>query len=203
VIAVGRAVEEGSVRQRNGLPAVFVAALLLFVVAVPIVSAKLDSLWSSEFTFHVNTFEPACVPPGLCLRFFDGKVRHTESGYGIAVRIEGVDNVYHLAKDLDEGALKVVLAEGAGNAEPPRIHPHYNLYIGRDEVLRQVPASLRFENPPPVQITLAFERAGAVSQYRTLDFTRRNVGGLASLIVGTGEPGSVRVGAGVLVLLLT
>ncbi len=178
------------------------AALLLFVVAIPIVSAKLDSLWSSEFTFHVNALEPACVPPGLCFRFFDAKVRHTESGYGIAVRLEGVDNGYDLAKDLDEGTLKVVLAEGGGNVEPPRIHPHYNLYIGADEVLRQVPASLRFENPPPARVTLAFERAGAVSQYRTLDLTRGNIGSLASLIVGTGELGSVRVGAAVLVLLL-
>jgi hypothetical protein len=90
-------------------------ALLLFVVAIPIVSSKLDSLWSSEFTFHVDTLEPMCVPPGLCFRFFDAKVRHTDSGYRIAVRIEGVDNVYDLAKELDDGTLKVILAEGGGN----------------------------------------------------------------------------------------
>jgi hypothetical protein len=172
VIAVGRAAEEGSVRQRNVRLAVFMAALLLFVVAVPIVSGKLDSLWSSEFTIHVDTFEPACVQPGVCFRFFDAKVQHTEAGYRIAVRIEGVDNVYDLAKDLAEGTLKVVLAEGGGNMEAPTIQPHYDLYINSDEAVRQVPASLQFDNPPPMRITLAFERGGAVSQHRTLDFTR-------------------------------
>jgi hypothetical protein len=202
VRAVGRAAEKDSVRQHNGLPAVFMAALLLFVVAVPIVSAKLDSLWSSEFTFHVDTVEPACLPPGLCFRFFDAKVQHTESGYRIAVRIEGVDNVYGLAKDLDEGTLKVVLAEGGGNMETPTIQPHYDLYINSDEAVRQAPASLQFDNPPPMRITLAFERGGAVSQHRTLNFTHGDIGVLASLIVGTGQPGPVRVRAGILVLLL-
>jgi hypothetical protein len=61
---------------------------------------------------------------------------------------------------------------------------------------------LQFKNSPPAWIALAFERAGAVSQYRTLDIARGDIGGLASLIVGAGQPGSVRVGAGVLVLLL-
>jgi hypothetical protein len=178
------------------------AALLLFVVAVPIASAKLDSLWSSEFTFHVDTPEPACVPPGLCFRFFDAKVRRTESGYRIPVRIEGVDAVYDLAKDLDEGRLKVVLAEDGESTEAPTIRPHYDLYFNLDQAVRQVPASLQFENPPPARITLAFERAGAVSQHRTLDFTRANMGSLTSLIADAGRPGSVRVGAALLVLLL-
>jgi hypothetical protein len=191
-----------SVRQHNGRTAVFLAGLLLFVVAVPIVSAKLDSLWSSEFTFHVDTLEPACVPPGLCFRFFDTKVRHTESGYRIALRIEGVDNVYDLAKDLDKGTLKVARAAAGETVEVPTIRPHYDLYFNVDEAVRQVPASLQFENPPPARITLAFERGGAASQQHTLDFTRGDIGGLASMIVGTGQPGSVRVGAGLLVLLL-
>jgi hypothetical protein len=199
---VGRAVEEGSVQHRSGWSAVFMAALLLFVVAVPIVSAKLDSLWSSEFTFLVNTLEPACVPPELCFRFFDAKVRHAESGYRIAVRIEGVDNVYDLAKDLDEGRLKVVLTEGGGHTERPKIQPHYNLYFNFDEVLRQVPASLQFQHPPSGPIMLAFERAGAISEYRTLNITRADVGKLASLIIGTGQPGQVRVGVALMILLL-
>jgi hypothetical protein len=190
------------VRQRNGQPAVLMAALLLFVVAVPIVSTKLDLLWSSEFTFHVDTLKPACLPPGLCFRFVDANVRHTESGYRIAVRIEGMDNVYILARELDDEKLKLVLASGSEGAELPTIQPHYDLYFNVDEVVRQVPASLQFKYSPPARITLAFERAGAVSQYRTLDITRANIGSLASLIAGTGQPGSVRVGAGVLVLLL-
>src|SRR5712691_462664 len=199
---VARVAEEGSVQQRNGRPAVFIAALLLFVFVVAIVSAKLDSLWCSEFTFRVDTLEPACVPPALCFRFFDAKVQHTESGYRIAVRIEGVDNVYDLAKDLDEGTLKVILAEGGGTTQAPTIQPHYDLYINVDEVVRQVPASLQFKHSPPPRITFAFERAGAVSQYRTLDITRGDIATLAFLIVHTGQPGSARLGAGVLILLL-
>src|SRR5262249_8056825 len=141
-------------------------------------------------------------PPGLCFRFLDAKVRHTESGYRIGGRIEGADNVYDLAKDLDEGALKVVRAAAGETAEVPTIRPHYDFYFNLDEAARQVPASLQFENPPPARITLAFEHAGGISKYRTLDFTRGNLGGLASLLARTGQPGSLRVGAGVLVLLL-
>jgi hypothetical protein len=186
----------------NDLLSAVVATLLLFVVAVPIVSSKLYSLWSSDFTFRVDVIDPACIPPGLCFRFFDAKVQRTTSGYGIAVRIEGADNVYDLAKDLDEGRLGVVLAESSGHTEPPKIQPHYNVYFNVDEVLRQVPASLQFQQPPGGRITLAFERAGALSEYRTLDITRADVGKLASLIIGTGQPGRVRVGAGLLILLL-
>src|SRR6202040_1984004 len=94
VTGVGRAAEDGSVRQLNARPAVFLAALLLFVVAVPIVSSKLDSLWSSELTFRVDVAEPACAPPGLCFHFVERKVERTGSGYRTAVRIEGIDNVY-------------------------------------------------------------------------------------------------------------
>jgi hypothetical protein len=202
VTGAGRVADECSAQQGGGGGAVFVAALLLFVVAVPIVSAKLDSLWSSEFTFLVDTYEPACVPPGLCFRFFDAKVRHTESGYRIGVRIEGADNVYDLAKDLGEGTLKVVRAAAGETAEAPTIRPDYDLYFNLDEAARQVPASLQFENRPPARITLAFEHAGAVSKSRTLDIARGNIGTLASLIVSTGQPGSVRVGAAMLLLLL-
>jgi len=194
VIGAGRVAEECSGAQRSGGVAVFMAALLLFVVAIPIVSAKLDSLSSSEFTFLANTYEPACVPPGFCFRFLDAKVRRTESDYRIAVRIEGVDDLYDLARELDEGELKVIPASGSEDAELPTIRPHYDLYINVDEAARQVPASLQFNHVPPARITLAFERSGAVSEYRTLDITRGEIGTLASLIVGTGQPGPVRVG---------
>jgi hypothetical protein len=202
VIGAGRVAEECSGAQRSGGVAVFMAALLLFVVAIPIVSAKLDSLSSSEFTFLANTYEPACVPPGFCFRFLDAKVRRTESDYRIAVRIEGVDDLYDLARELDEGKLKVIPASGSEDAELPTIRPHYDLYINTDEAARQVPASLQFNQAPPARITLAFERSGAVSEYRTLDITRGDVGALASLIVGSGKPGPVRVGSAVLLLLL-
>src|SRR5262249_17386668 len=82
------------------------------------------------------------------------------------------------------------------------IRPHYDLYFNLDEAQQWVPASLQFENPPPARITLAFEHAGVVSKYRTLDFTRANLEGLASLLARTGQPGSLCVGAGMLVLLL-
>jgi hypothetical protein len=202
VIGAGRAAEECSEPQRSGGMAVFMAALLLFVISIPIVSAKLDSLSSSEFTFLANTYEPACVPGGLCFRFVDAEVRRTESGYRIAVRIEGVDDLYDLAREVDGGKLKLAPASGSEAAELPTIRPHYDLYINTDEAARQVPASLQFRDAPPARITLAFERGGAVSEYRTLDITRGDIGVLGSLIVGTGQPGSFRVVAGVLVLLL-
>jgi hypothetical protein len=202
VTGTGRVAEEWSRAQRSGGVAVFMAALLLFVVAVPIVSAKLDSLWSSEFTFRANTYEPACVPGGPCFRFLDAEVRRTDSGYRITIRIDGVDDVYDLARELDEGRLKLIPASVREDAELPRIRPHYDLYINMDEAARQVPASLQFRDAPPARITLAFERGGAVSEYRTLDITRGDIGILGSLIVGTGQPGSLRVGAGVLILLL-
>jgi hypothetical protein len=202
VTNAGRVADECSGARRSGGVAAFIGALVLFVVAIPIVSAKLDSLSSSEFTFLANTYEPACVPPGLCFRFLDAKVRHTASGYRIAVRIEGADNLYGLAKDLDEGTLKLVSAAVGETTETPTIRPHYDLYFNLDEAARQVPASLQFQNLPPARITFAFERAGAVSEYRTLDITRGNLEGLAPLLARTGQPGFVRVGAGVLVLML-
>jgi hypothetical protein len=202
VTGAGRVAEECSGPQRSSGVAVFMAALLLFVVAIPIVSAKLDSLWSSEFTFRVNTYEPACVPGGFCFRFVDAEVRRTDSGYRIAVRIERVDDVYDLARELDEGKLKLAPAPGSEKAELPTIRPHYDLYINMDEAARQVPASLQFREAPPARITLAFEGDGAVSEYRTLDITRGDTGTLASLILGNGQPGSARVGAAVLLLLL-
>jgi hypothetical protein len=202
VTGAGRVAEKCSGAQRSGGVAVFMAALLLFVVAVPIVSAKLDSLWSSEFTFRANTYEPACVPAGPCFRFLDAEVRRTGSGYRITIRIDGVADVYNLARELDQGRLKLIPASASKGAELPTIRPHYDLYINMDEAARQVPASLQFRDAPPARITLAFERSGAVSEYRTLDITRGDIGILGPLIVGTGQPGSFRVGAGVLILLL-
>jgi hypothetical protein len=202
VTGAGRIAEECSGAQRSGGVAVLIAALLLFVVAVPIVSAKLESLWSSEFTFLVDSYEPTCVPSGICFRFLDAKVRHTQAGYRIGVRIEDADNVYKLAKDLDEGTLKVVRSAAGETAETPTIRPHYDLYINMDEAARQVPASLQFHNPPPARITFAFARADVVSEYRTLDITRGDLEGVASLLARTGQPGSLRVAAGVLVLFL-
>jgi hypothetical protein len=190
-----------TVRQRNGLP-VFMGALLLFVVVIPTVSSKLESLWSSQFTFLVDVVEPACAPAGLCFRFFDGKVERTTSGYRIGVRLEGVDNVYEVVRDIDNGTLKPVLAAGITNTEVPTIRPHYDLYFAFDEVLREVPASLQFKEAPPARIMLAFEHAGGMSEYRTLDFTKADIGKLASLITGLGQAGLVRVGAGLLILLL-
>jgi hypothetical protein len=198
---IARVWKASTVRQRNGLP-VFMGALLLFVVVIPIVSSKLESLWSSQFTFLVEVVEPACTPAGLCFRFIEGKVERTTSGYRIGVRLEGVDNVYEVARDIDNGTLKPVLAAGSTNTEVPTIRPHYDLYISFDEALRAVPASLQFKEAPPPRITLAFERAGGMSEYRTLDFTRADIGKLASLIIGLGQAGHVRVGAGLLILLL-
>jgi hypothetical protein len=202
VTGAGRLAEKNSVPPRCERTAVLMAALLLFVVAVPIVSARLDSLWSSEFTFRVDNLEPACVPPGLCFRFFDAKVQHTESGYRIALWMEGIDNVYDLAKELDQEKLKVVPGPGSEGTELPTIQPHYDLYFNFDQAVQQVPASLQFKNSPPARITLAFERAGAMSEYRTLDITRGDVGKLASLTISMGQPGHLRVGAGLLILLL-
>src|SRR5262249_61262687 len=58
------------------------------------------------------------------------------------------------------------------------------------------------QHPRRGPTTWAVEPAGAVSEYRTLDVTRAGVGKLASLIIGTGQPGQVRVGAALMILLL-
>jgi hypothetical protein len=185
------------------LPAVL-AALFLSFVTIPVVSSRLDSLWSSQFMLgRIDVSSPACVPPGICLRYFVSKVERTTSGYELPIVIEGVDNVYHIAKDLDEGRLGLVLPEGADRAQRPSIRPHYDFYFASDEVVRQLPASLQFPGPPPARVTFALESAGAVSEYRTLDFIRRDVGQLGSLLLEGGTSSPWRLGMGLLLLLMT
>ena len=150
---VGTSPQRIALKGDYDLLSVVVAALSLFIIAAPIVSSKLDASWSSEFTFQADVLDPACVSPRLCFRYFNSRVERTPSGYDIAVRIEGADNVYAIAKELDEGTLKVIVPEGAGIAEPPKLEPRYDLYIAFDEVVRQIPASLRFHGLPPPRIT--------------------------------------------------
>src|SRR5690349_6231039 len=94
---------------------VLVATLLLFVVTIPIISSKLGSLWFSEFTFHVDVRDPACVPSGLCFRLLSNSFERTPTGRRIPLRIEGVKNIYELTEALDKGELKTIVV---GDKQP-------------------------------------------------------------------------------------
>jgi hypothetical protein len=186
----------------NDVLSAVVGALLLFVVTIPVVSSKLDSLWSSQFTFRVDSTAPACVPPGLCFRFPGHRIERAASAYRIAVQIEGVDNVYEMAKELEEETLRVVLAGDVGNAKAPALQPRYELYINGDEAARQIPASLLLMDPLPGRITFAVKRGEETSDYRTLDITGNNVENLASFVTGTGQPDQFRIGVALAILLI-
>jgi len=185
----------------NGL-SVIAAILLLVVVTVPVISSNLNPLLSSDFRFQVDTQSPACLSGGLCFRFLNNSVEHTTSGYGIALRIEGASNVYELRKDLSAGTLRVVLANESMKDMRVEIAPHYNLYHNTDEVSHHVPASLQFQEAPPVgRLTLAFQRADAISEYRVLDIAPRDKRALAFSGVAE-QRAQFQIGAGLLILLI-
>jgi hypothetical protein len=178
------------------------AALFLCIAAIPLVTARVDSLWSSEFAARIDGAEPACLRSGLCFRFSTGRIDRTPSGYSLPLLIENVDNVYRLAKQLDEGALTTVVSDQTAAAKAPRLRPSYDLYINFDEAARRVPASLEWPAPPPARLALAFRQGDEVSQYRTLEITRNDVEKLAALMIGTARPEQIRIGVALAILVL-
>jgi hypothetical protein len=193
---------KSSARAGNDVLSAVVGALLLFVVTIPAVSSKIDSLWASEFKFRVDTSAPACVLPGFCFHFQNNRIERAASAYQIAIQIEGVDNVYEIAKELDEQTLRAVLAGDVEDAKAPLLQPRYDLYFNFDENARRMPASLMLTDPLPGRITLAFKRGEATSDYRTLDIARNNVEKLASFVTSTGQPDQFRIGVALAILLI-
>ena len=175
------------------------AALLLFALVVPTVAAKLDALRLSELAFNIEAPGPVCVSSGYCFGVSGSTFERTGSTYRLPLMITGVDNVYRLAKELDEGRLKPVVSGAAAGSV--RIEPSYTLYINVDEAARQIGASLAFDRRPTGRISMAFERDGVVGKPFTLDIRSNNIGRLGSLVAAM-EPKHVRAALGILVLLI-
>jgi hypothetical protein len=195
--------EQRVASERLRLLSLLVATFLLFVVTAPVASSKLESLWSSEFTFRPDTYDPICIPAGPCFRLTNAGMERTSSGQSIPLRMIGVNNVYEIVKDMDDGNLKSIVTGGSGTTIRSEIQSQSNLYFNMDEDVREAQASLHFPDAPPVgKITLAFERAGAVSAPRTLEIAQRDMGDLESFLVGAGQPDQFRRGASLLILLL-
>jgi hypothetical protein len=136
--------EKLTARGNIALLSVLVATLLLFVITIPVISSRLDPLWFSEFTFHVDVRDPACVPSGLCFQLLANSFERTASGRRIPLRIEGVRNVYELAEALDKGALKAIVVGG----KQPTIEPDYRGYVNADETAQQIAGALQFDDQP-------------------------------------------------------
>ena len=186
----------------GSLLSVFVGALMLVVVTIPVISSNLNTLSLSEFEFRVKPSVQTCATPTLCLRFFNGKVERAASGYEISMYLEGLANVYELAKAIDSEALKVVLADGQGHIDPPILRPKYDLYFNFDKVDSRIPLALQIPDPPPPTVTLGLEYAGTVSPYVTLDISRNDAGELAKFMVQLNRPAQVHGYAALLILLL-
>lgn len=166
---------------RNDALAVVAFALLLFAVAIPTLAARLDATRSARFTFALPAAEPACVPTGYCFRVAAGSFERSETAYRLPLSIAGVDNVYRLAKEVDEGRLRAVAVGGAEPA-PLRIAPAYTTYINVDEVVRHAGAFLEFERHPSGRISVAFEHDGAASKPLALDIHANDIGRLDGIL---------------------
>ena len=186
-------------RNRHEALSVAVVALLLFALAVPTVAAKLDALRLSELAFKIEAPDPVCVSSGYCFGVSGSTFERTGTAYRLALMITGVDNVYRLAKELDEGRLKPVVSGAA--AASVRLEPSYTLYINNDEAARQIGATLEFDRRPTGRVSVAFERDGAVTKPLTLDIRSNNIGRLGSLVAAM-DPKHVRAALGILVLLI-
>ena len=186
-------------RDRNEPLSVAVAALLLVALAVPTVAAKLGTLRLSELALNIEAPEPVCVSSGYCFSVSGSTFERTGSAYRLPLVITGVDNVYRLAKELDEGRLKPIV-NGAAVASV-RIEPSYTLYINLDEAARRIGASLEFDRRPTGRIGIAFARDGVASKPFTLDIRAIDIGKLGSLAAAT-EPTYVRAALGILILLI-
>jgi hypothetical protein len=191
--------ERASPNGRSRIAAI-VATLLLFVVTVPLVMAKL-TLRSGEHTFATDFARAACIPASFCFHFASDSFESAPTGYRMAVRIEGVDNLFEIAKKIEAGTLKAVVAN-ARKDDAPTIQPQYGKYISFEESRRYVEAFLHFNDVPAGRLSLAFTDGGVVSDYWTLDVSTREVGGFERVFADMGRSAPVRVGAAALILAL-
>src|SRR5260370_7984305 len=135
----------------GSLLSVLVSGLVLFIATVPIIASRLNTLSLSEFVFRAEPSVQTCITPTLCLRFFDGKVEHTAPGYEISMYLEGLGDLYQVAKAVDAATLKVVLADAQERVDPPPLRPKYDLYFPLAEVYPHIPISRLIPAPPPPQ----------------------------------------------------
>ena len=196
---VAPAKERASPNGRSRLVAI-VATLLLFVITVPLVMAKL-TLRAVEHTFMTDFARAACIPTSFCFRFASADIESAPTGYRVAVTIEGVDNLFEVAKKTGEGTLRAVVANGSRD-DAPTIEPRYGTYISFDESQRSVGAFLHFNDVPTGRLSLAFADGGSVSEFRTLDVSRREVGRVERVFADMGRSAPGRVGAAALILAL-
>ena len=164
---------------------VVVAALLVFALAVSTAASKLDALRLSELTVSSPTPQPVCVPSGYCFRLMSDRIERIGSVHRVALRIMGADNVYRLAKEVDEGRLRPIVK--GTDAASVRLRPDYPPYLNMDEVVREIGAFLEFDRRPTGRLEVAFEHGGLASGSIALDVRRTSIGKLGSLLVAAAE----------------
>src|SRR5262245_51522222 len=193
----------GSSLTRAGLPAssrwlaLVIGALLLSVLIVPTAWSKLESQWASAHGFSLVSGDRACAATGYCFRVV-GRVERFGVASEIPLQIEGADNVYDLARDLDEGRLRVIGDAAAGS---PELHIRFARYFANEEVARRVGAALRFDPLPTGRIAVAFEHRGATSPPLVLEVSTRELGPVESVLART-DPIRLRLALTLLVILI-
>jgi hypothetical protein len=192
-------VEQGAATNRRRL-AIVTAGLLLFSIAVPPVLLKLTALWHSEFALKADLGEPLCLSSGYCFRFTGSRIERTGSALRVPLRIEGVSNVYDLAKELDEGHLRAMVS--APGIAAPKIVPNYHLYFNVDEAARRIGAFLEFDRLLTEPIGIAFQHRDEASPQHVLDIGRRDIGSFGTALVAMGDPQTVRLMFALLIALL-
>ena len=179
---------------------IVVAALLVFALAVSTAASKLDALRLSELTVSSPTPQPVCVPSGYCFRLVSDRIERIGSVHRVALRIMGADNVYRLAKEVDEGRLRPIVK--GTDAASVRLRPDYPSYLNMDEVVREIGAFLEFDHRPTGRLEVAFERGGLTSGSIALDVRRTSIGKLGSLLVAAAELRGARTVLGLAILLI-
>jgi hypothetical protein len=179
---------------------VLVGTALLLVVTVPLAASKLESVWSSGFTFTPATYDQVCVPSGICFQFVGDRLERMPTGYALPIRMSRVTNLYEVARDVDAGRLGARL-EGAASGQALALEPHYGVYFNWDEAAREASASLRFRGPPPQgPFRVVFEHAGRASPSRTVNIVHHHVGPLETFVMRAERPSTVRLGAALALL---
>ena len=182
----------------NRTLSVIAAALLLIVLIVPTASSKLEGFWLSANRFDAASADPVCIPASYCFRVIGSRFERVGHERQIPLYVEGAENIYELARELDAGRLKALGDTAAGSVS---LHPKYDLYFNSEEAGRRVGAALRFDRPPAGRIAVAFEHRGGTSAPLVLDIRRNELGTLEAALAQA-EPKHVRLALTLLVMLL-
>jgi hypothetical protein len=165
-----------------GLASVLLATLLLVVMSASVIIPKLASQ-NSQFVLNSGLNEPICIPSSYCILLTSGSLDRVASGYRVAFRIDGAGNLFEIAKKLDDGAFKAIVA-GLDIDKAPVIQPRYDLYINYEASLRYVEAFLLFNALSAGRLELAFEDGDKISKYRALQIERPDVSNLDAVLSG-------------------